>query len=85
MAAAIIPVSGCCGSAAGTVVVWRVVVFGVAAGVVEFVFISAMTGSVGTAKVTVHAATLTVNGVISCQAELFSMNGVMSDEGRLHL
>ena len=40
-------------------------------------------GSAGAANVTVHAATFTVNGVISCHVPFLRMNGVIADGGVL--
>ncbi len=63
------------------IVVVAVVVFIVD---ITFVLSSAITGSEGTANSTVQAATLSVNGVISCQVPFLSMNGAISEFGMLH-
>ena len=78
------PLLDCCWTAAGAVVVDpAVVVFRVVVAAVEFVLKSAITGSEGAANVTVHAATFTVNGVISCHVPFLRMNGVIADAGVL--
>ena len=83
--ATIKPVLDCCWPGAGEVVAGSVVVvFRVVVADVELVLKSAITGSEGAANVTVHVATLIVNGVISCQVPFLSMNGMMSDAGVAH-
>ena len=65
--------------------VWTAVVAAVVSIVeVAFVLSSAITGSEGTANSTVHAATFSVNGVISCHVPFLSMNGATSEFGMLH-